>query len=71
MYQTSNGPKLLARLYGTAVIYSLLDLASDYHLEQLMLENSRQNHIPHIESCLLYQLIICFQCECSSWNIRS
>ena len=31
--------------YGTAVNYSLLDLASDYHFEQLVHENTRQNHI--------------------------
>jgi len=31
--------------YGVTVNYSLLDLASDYHLEQLMHENTRQNHI--------------------------
>jgi len=31
--------------YGIIVNYSLLDLASDYHLEQLIHENTRQNHI--------------------------
>ena len=37
--------------YGTAVNYSLLDLASDYHLEQLMHENTRRNHILDLVFC--------------------
>ena len=38
--------------YGTAVNHSLLDLASDNHLEQLIYVNTRQNHI--------YYWILCF-----------
>ena len=44
--QVNPGP-----LYGTAVNYSLLDLASDNHLEQLIHENTRQNHILDLVFC--------------------
>ena len=37
--------------YGTAVNSSLVDLASDYHLEQLVNESTRQNHILDLVFC--------------------
>ena len=38
--------------YGTVTVnYSLLDLASDYHLEQLMHENTKRNHILDLVFC--------------------
>jgi len=38
-------------LYGTAVNCSLLDLASDYHLDQLIHANIQQNHILDLVFC--------------------